>query len=47
MVVDGDDRVGARFSHCPDRVVDPFLHLGIGALNGIQFDSVAVFTGSH
>ena len=45
MIVDGNDRILILFNQCAHKVIGAFLHLGVGTLNGIQFDAVAVATG--
>ncbi|KAF5050967.1 hypothetical protein DSECCO2_424030 [anaerobic digester metagenome] len=39
--MNGNNRIFVEFSHCPDGVIHPFLHLRIRPLHGIQFNGVA------
>ena len=42
VVVDADDGIYLFFAKSSDDVVGSFLHLGVGTLYGIQFDTAAV-----
>ena len=44
MVVDRYDGVHILLAECTHQVVGTFLHLGVGTLNGIQFDAIAITT---
>src|SRR5690554_7427416 len=47
MVVDGDNGIVGAFGHGTDDVGHPFLHFGIGPLDGIELDCIAKFSGIH
>lgn len=47
VVVDRDDRVHLLFRYGPDRIVNPFLHLRVRTLHGVQLDRSGVFAGCH
>ena len=42
MVVDADNRVYIFLAQCTYKVVSTLLHLGVGTLNGVKLNAVAV-----
>ena len=47
VVVDGDNRVIGFFGEGPNGIVSPPLHLGVRALNGVQFDGIGILARGH
>ena len=47
VVVDGHHGVDFLFAECTHEVVRAFLHLGVGALNGVQLDAAGIAAGVH
>ena len=45
VVVDADNRIDILLTEGSHEVVGALLHLGVGTLNGIQFDAIAIATG--
>ena len=47
MVVDADNRIYIFLAQCTYKVVSTFLHLGVGTLNGVKLNTVAVAAGVY
>ena len=47
VVVDGDDGIVFTLRECADDVLDALLHLGVGALYGVELDSASILPRVH
>ena len=47
VVVDGDDRIVFTLRECADDVLDTLLHLGVGALYGVELNSAGILPRIH
>ncbi len=47
VVVDRDNRVVVALCQCADYVCHALLHFGVGALHGIQLNSVGILAGLY
>ena len=47
VIMNRDNRIFIQFNHRPYGIKNPFLHFGVGALNGVQFDRIPVLPCRH